>query len=82
MPVGNYALELIRRGILDEKLEEKIKRVDAAAFLDGRLRAIFREVVTLRHLSQRKSGPPDALLYADEIQQAVEAELRQRWPEG
>ena len=54
MPVGNYALELLRRGILDETVENVVRQSRLA--LDGPSREVLRNVLVVRYLHEAMFG--------------------------
>ncbi|TWI69305.1 hypothetical protein IP91_00372 [Pseudoduganella lurida] len=69
MPVGTYVLELLRRGIVDETIEQTVRRAGAAFSSDATARELLRQTLIVRFQQE-------ALLRGDSHDGAIAAALR------
>lgn len=75
MPVGNYVLELLRRGILDETVERTVLQAKAALDQESGTRELLRQVLVLRHLQEAMLGTATWSALFPEAAARAEADL-------
>ncbi len=78
MPVGNYALELLRRGIVDQTIEDVVRQSRLA--LDGPSREILRNVLVVRFLNEAMLGSGAASPLLQQATARADAELAKICP--
>jgi hypothetical protein len=75
MPVGNYVLELLRRGILDETVDQTVARLTSAAS-PAMTQELLRQVLFLRFALEAHLGKSGWTAVQSDAALRAEEELR------
>lgn len=75
MPVGNYVLELLRRGILDETVDQTVTRLRSSASTAA-MEELLRQILLLRFALEAHLGKPAWTVVQRDAALRAEEELR------